>query len=277
MKRKLADNLKRVEDRIQSACARAGRSRSEVTLVAVTKTLPLDGIRTMVDMGFTDLGESRVQELTRRAAAVDEWLGRRSMDRSGFRRGDATAPTGGDAKALTSGARPRPRWHMVGHVQRNKIKHLLPWVDTIHSVDSLRLAEELHAHAKKVDRVIPAFVQVNVAEEPNKYGIRVAAALHFVEVLAGLDHLQVIGLMGMAPLTDDADRIRRTFTRLRELFDEIIDEGVGGGAFACLSMGMSNDFEIAVELGATHVRVGSVLFEGIELAPQAVSAEESGG
>ena len=254
MKRKLTENLKQIEDRIQAACARAGRRRDSVTLVAVTKTLTLDVIRTMVDMGFTDLGESRVQELTRRAAAIDEWLGRRARD-------------------VAAGAKPRPRWHMIGHLQRNKIKTLLPWVDTIHSVDSLRLAEELSAHGEKMDRVLPAFVEVNVAEEPKKQGVRVAAAFHLIEIIAGLDHLNVIGLMGMAPLTDDTDRIRRAFTRLRELHDEIVEERVAGEHFQCLSMGMSNDFEIGIELGATHVRIGSALFAGIELAPQAVPAE----
>jgi hypothetical protein len=254
MKRKLAENLKRIEDRIRSACARAHRERESVTLVAVTKTLTIDVIRTMVDMGFTDLGESRVQELTRRAAAIDEWLGRRARD-------------------VAAGAKPRPRWHMIGHLQRNKIKTLLPWVDTIHSVDSLRLAEELDAHAKKMDRVLPAFIEVNVAEEPNKHGVRVPAAFHLVDVIAGLTNLQVIGLMGMAPLTDDTDRIRRVFTRLRELYDDVIAERVAGDRFRCLSMGMSNDFEIGIELGATHVRIGSALFAGIKLAPQAVPAD----
>ncbi len=254
MKRKLVENLKRVEDRIHAACARADRPRESVTLVAVTKTLTLDVIRTMVDMGFTDLGESRVQELTRRAAAIDEWLGRRARD-------------------VAAGAKPRPRWHMVGHLQRNKIKTLLPWVDTIHSMDSLRLAEELHAHAEKTGTVVPAFVEVNVSEEPNKHGVRVAAAFHLVEIIQGLDHLDVIGLMGMAPHTEDTDQIRRAFTRLSELYDEIIDERVAGEHFRCLSMGMSNDFEIGIELGATHVRIGSALFAGIELAPQAVPAE----
>lgn len=254
MKRKLVENLKRVEDRIHAACARADRPRESVTLVAVTKTLTLDVIRTMVDMGFTDLGESRVQELTRRAAAIDEWLGRRARD-------------------VAAGAKPRPRWHMVGHLQRNKIKTLLPWVDTIHSMDSLRLAEELHAHGEKTGTVVPAFVEVNVSEEPNKHGVRVAAAFHLVEIIQGLDHLKVVGLMGMAPHTDDADQIRRAFTRLKELHDEIIDERVAGECFRCLSMGMSNDFEIGIELGATHVRIGSALFAGIELAPQAVPTE----
>lgn len=124
-----------------------------------------------------------------------------------------------------------------------------------------------------MDRVFPAFVEVNVAEEPNKQGVRVAAAFHLIEIIAGLDHLNVIGLMGMAPLTDDTDRIRRAFTRLRELYDEIVEERVAGEHFQCLSMGMSNDFEIGIELGATHVRIGSALFAGIELAPQAVPAE----
>ncbi len=136
MKRKLSDNLKRVEHRIHEACHRAGRDRRSVTLVAVTKYASLDLVRTMVDSGFAHLGESRVQELTKRAAAANEWLARRARDRS-------------------TAAMPRPLWHLVGHLQRNKVKAVLPWVHLIHSVDSLRLAEEIDAQSGKIQRVTP--------------------------------------------------------------------------------------------------------------------------
>ncbi len=130
MKRKLAENLKRVQHRIETACASCGRDPKSVTLIAVTKNVSIDIIRHLVNLGVSPLGESRVQELTKRAGMVHEWLGRRARD-------------------LSAGARPRPQWHMVGHLQRNKVTAVLPWVDLIHSVDSLRLAEELDTQSGK--------------------------------------------------------------------------------------------------------------------------------
>ena len=254
MKRKLAENWKRLEQRISDACDRAGRKPSSVTLVAVTKYASLDILRALVDLGVPHLGENRVQEFTKRAAAINEWLIRRARDPN-------------------AAARPRPRWHMVGHLQRNKVKSILPWVDLIHSVDSLRLAEEIDAQSAKLDRVTPVLLQVNAADEPGKNGVAVAATTHLAEQICSLEHLELRGLMAMAPLSDDPEKPRYVFGRTRELFDEVIGDRMGGPAFKELSMGMSNDFEQGIEAGATFVRVGSALFEGIELAPQPVSAE----
>lgn len=254
MRRKLSENWKRVGQRIHDACARADRDPSSVTLVAVTKYASLDVIRAMVGLGFTDLGESRVQELTKRAAAVNEWLGRKSRD-------------------VSAGAKPRPRWHMVGHLQRNKVKAVLPWIDLIHSVDSLRLAEEIDAQSGKLDRVTPILLEVNAANESTKSGVAVAAVTHLAEQIHSLEHIEVRGLMAMAPLTEDESRIRHVFGRTRELFDEIVDDRICGREFRELSLGMSNDFEHGIEAGATYVRIGSALFEGIELAPAPVSVE----
>jgi len=156
---------------------------------------------------------------------------------------------------------------LIGHLQRNKVKQVLPWVSMIHSVDSLRLAEEIDASAAKLERRMPILLEVNAADDPNKYGVAVAAALHLAEQLESLKHLEVRGLMAMAPLTEDERVTRRTFERTRELFDEIVAERVTGPAFKELSLGMSSDFEHAIEFGATMVRIGSALFEGIELAP----------
>jgi pyridoxal phosphate enzyme (YggS family) len=257
MKRKLTENLRRLQDRIHQACARVGRDRKEITLVVVTKYASLDIIRTLVDMGVADIGENRVQALTKRAAMIDEYLGRRARD-------------------LSAGAKPRPRWHMIGHLQRNKVKTLLPWVHMIHSVDSLRLAEEINTQAGKLERVIPVMIEVNAGGEGSKFGIAVAAATHFVEQVTTLPHLEVTGLMTMAPLTDDESVIRATFTRTHELFEEIIGERIADRrVFRWLSMGMTNDFEIAIELGATHLRIGTALFEGINLAPDHTSVEET--
>ena len=255
MRRRLSDNLKALEERIEAACARAGRARSEVTVVTVTKSVGLDVIRTLVEMGTTHLGENRAQELARRAGMVAEGLRRQS----GTEAGDVVR---------------EPVWHMIGHLQRNKVKALLPWVQLIHSVDSLRLAEEIDAQAKRLGKVIPVLLEVNAADEPQKQGIAVAATTHLAEQLQTLQHLRVHGLMTMAPLTDDLHVARRTFDRLRELFDEVTYERICGPEFCELSMGMSNDFEPAIEAGATFIRVGSLIFDGIESSGEPLTLEE---
>ncbi len=247
MKRRLQENLKRIRDRIERACVRASREPGEVRLVAVTKSVGIETIRTLLDLGVNDLAENRVQELTHRAAMIQESMGRRSIS-------PGTPPV-----------RP-PRWHMVGHLQRNKIRALLPWIEMIHSVDSLRLAEDLDAESARIGRRTPILLEVNVSGEPAKEGVAVAAATHLVEQLGTLKGLDLRGLMAMAPLTDDANVIRRTFERAKELFEEIVGGEYRGPGFRELSMGMSNDFEHAIEFGATCVRIGSALFEGIELA-----------
>jgi pyridoxal phosphate enzyme (YggS family) len=249
MKRRLTENLKRVEQRIADACERADRDPSGVTLVAITKYASLDIVRTLVDLGVQHLGESRVQELTKRAAMVNEWLGRRARD-------------------LSAGAKPRPHWHMVGHLQRNKVKAVLPWIDMVHSVDSLRLAEEIDTQAAKLERKMPILLQLNAGGEDSKYGVTMAAATHLAEQINSLEHIELRGMMAMAPLTDDVKVIRQVFGRTRELFDEIVGERICGPRFRELSLGMSNDFEYAIEFGATYVRIGTALFEGIELAKE---------
>lgn len=256
MKRKLQENLKRVEQRIADACERAGRDPGDVSLVAVTKYASLDIIRALVDLGCNNLGESRVQELTRRAGMVNEWLGRRARD-------------------LAAGARPRPRWHLVGHLQRNKVRAVLPWIDLIHSMDSLRLAEELDDASAKLDRITPVLMQVNASGEAQKHGVAVAAVTHLVEQVNSLPNLRLEGLMAMAPLTEDESVIRNCFERVRELYEEIHAERVAGPAFKTLSLGMTNDFEIAIEYGATIVRIGTALFEGIDLTAGTHTAEQT--
>ncbi len=252
MKRKLSENLKRIEQRIRDACHRAKRDPARVTLVAVTKYTSLNVIRTMVNLGFTELGENRVQELTKRAAAINEWLSRSTRDPG-------------------AGALSRPHWHMIGHLQRNKVKTVLPWIDMIHSVDSLRLAEEIDARSARLERVIPVLLEVNATDEPNKYGIAVAATTHLAEQISSLEHIELRGLMAMAPLTDDESHIRYVFGRVRELFDEIVSERICGPEFRDLSLGMSSDFEYGIEAGATYVRIGSALLEGIPLTGDPVS------
>ncbi len=253
-RRKLIENVKRIEQRIADACTRSRREPSGVKLVAVTKNASLELIRALVEIGLTDLGENRVQELIKRAAMIREWIGRRAWDST--------------AASLTA-----PRWHMIGHLQRNKVRAVLPWVDMIHSVDSLRLAEELDAESGKLARRTPILLEVNAADEPSKTGVAVAATTHLAEQVSSLKHLELRGLMAMAPLTQDVSVIRHTFQRVRELFDEVVGERLCGPAFTELSLGMSNDFEYGIEFGATYVRIGSALFEGIELAPEPTPVE----
>ena len=255
IKRKLKDNLKSVKERIAGACDKAGRDPSGVKLIAVTKYVGLDVVKHMVDLGFSDLGESRVQELCKRAGMVNELLSRRPRDPA-------------------AGAVPRPRWHMVGHLQRNKVKQVVPWVDMIQSVDSLRLAEEIDTQAGKIDRVIDVLLQVNTSGEPQKHGVAVGAATHLAEHIAPLPHLNLCGLMAMAPLVEDRGIIYDSFVRCQELYDEIVHEVRLGEQFRHLSLGMSTDFEIGIAVGATIVRIGSALFKGIPLA-DAPDAPES--
>lgn len=244
----LAERLDLVRDRIARACELAGRPATEVTLVAVTKTAAPDQIRELIGLGVADLGENRVQQLQQRAAQINEWHSRQLA-----RAEDAARPLP-----------PKLRWHMIGHLQRNKVKPLLPLVSCIHSVDSLRLAEELDACAGKLsqDRRISVLMQVNASEEPQKYGVAVGAAVHLAEQIASMPHLQLVGLMTMAAYDATEKAARFTFSRTRELFEEMKWHRIGGSGFRHLSMGMSGDFEWAIAEGATLVRIGSHLFGG---------------
>ena len=241
----LSEKLDEVRERIAAAAAKARREQSEVTLVAVTKTAAPEQIREIVQLGVTELGESRVQVLTQRAAQMTEHLQRRMTH-------------GGEAGATA----PKVRWHMIGHLQRNKVKAVLPLVGLIHSIDSLRLAEEIDAHAAKLNRRMPVLMQVNAGEEPQKFGVAVGASVHLAEQIDSMPNLQLVGLMTMAPLEAAEAKVRQAFSRTREIFEELKWHKIGGAALRHLSMGMSNDFELAIAEGATMVRIGSLLFGG---------------
>jgi pyridoxal phosphate enzyme (YggS family) len=239
----LYDKLKQVRDRIAKACAKARREPSEVTLIAVTKTAAPEQIREILQLGVCDLGESRVQMLTQRAMQINEFHQRQL--------------TRGEGEVA-----PRLRWHMIGHLQRNKVKQVLPIVSLIHSVDSLRLAEELEGYAIKAEKRVPVLMQVNAAEESQKHGVAVGAAVHLAEQIDSMSHLQLLGLMNMAPFTEDESKIRQCFERTREIFEEMKWHKIGGSSLKHLSMGMSHDFELAIAEGATMVRVGTAIFGG---------------
>ncbi|MDP6058571.1 MAG: YggS family pyridoxal phosphate-dependent enzyme [Pirellulaceae bacterium] len=243
----LKDSYRRVMDRVAAAAERSGRRPSDVLLVAVTKHAGPDRIRQLVELGHADLGESRVQNLAHRVALLGEFLARhRTLGRAGCNR-IQVVPT-------------EVRWHMVGHLQRNKVKLALPLVHLIHSVDSLRLAEELHAQAVRLDRVVDVLLQINATQEPSKFGVAAPAAIHLAEQIDTMINLRLRGLMTMAPLEYSGEQARSCFARTAEIFGDIRDAGIGGQHLNALSMGMTNDFEIAIEEGANVVRIGRAIF-----------------
>jgi len=235
---KLADRVARVEQNIAAACARSGREQSDVRLVVVTKSADFEAIKEVLRLGYTHLGENRVQQLKKVATQVSEFL--------------QQEPGTGVAHEI--------HWHMIGHLQRNKVRQILPMISLIHSVDTLRLAEEISNSAAKTDLRPKTLLQINTSNEPQKYGVPVGAATHLAEQIETLPNLQLIGLMTMAPLTRNKDVIRACFTRARELFYEMRGEKIVGQQFTELSMGMSSDYEIAIEEGATILRIGSAIF-----------------
>jgi pyridoxal phosphate enzyme (YggS family) len=241
----LGEKLDDVRQRIASAAAKAKRQESEVTLIAVTKTAAPEQIREILSLGVGDLGESRVQILAQRAAQLTEYFNRRA--------------------AMGEGAGDLPkklRWHMIGHLQRNKVKAILPVIASIHSIDSLRLAEEIDTQAAKIDKRIPVLMEVNASEETSKFGVAVGAAVHLGEQIDSMPNLQLIGLMTMAPLEAKPAAIQHVFSRTHEIFEEMKWHKIGGAGFRHLSMGMSHDFELAIAEGATMIRVGTALFGG---------------
>jgi len=238
---KISEKLKRIKDTIDSSCERAGREPSEVKLVVVTKSATLEDVQQVIGLGVTDLGENRVQQLKKVSAPVVEFL---------------HGPDGDPALLK------KIRWHMIGHLQRNKVRQVLPIAVLIHSVDTLRLAEEINTAAAKLNLNPRILLQVNTSDEPQKYGVPVGAATHLAEQIETLPNVQLVGLMTMAPLTHNKDIVRSCFVRARELFIEMRGEKVVGPRFTELSMGMSSDYEIAVEEGATILRIGSAIFAG---------------
>ncbi len=221
----LRANLAAVRERIARAAERAGRSGAEVLLVAVSKTVPVERIRAAIAAGVPALGENRVQEAKEKVAAIGH---------------------------------PVP-WHLIGHLQTNKVKDALGCFDLIQSVDRLPLAEALSARATREGRRVEALVQVNVAEEPQKGGLPPADLRRALETMAGLPGLALRGLMTIPPLPRDPQESRPHYRAMRKLLDEAQGWGPGPG-FRELSMGMSGDFEVAIEEGATMVRVGTAIF-----------------
>lgn len=222
----LKENLEAVEANIQKACERSGRKREDVTLIAVSKTKPVEALQKAYDLGIRVFGENKVQELTEKFDLLP----------------------------------PDIRWHMIGHLQRNKVKYIVGKADLIHSVDSLRLAEEIEKEAKKRNLTARILIEVNVAKEDSKYGLLPEELDAFVEKVAAFAHIQVDGLMTIAPFVVNFEENRSIFARLHKLSVDIAGKNIDNINMSVLSMGMTNDYEVAIEEGATIVRVGTGIF-----------------
>ena len=222
----LREKLQEVEERIQEACRRAGRDRSEVTLVAVSKTKPVSMLKEAYDLGVRVFGENKVQEIREKYEALPKDI----------------------------------EWHMIGHLQTNKVKYIADKVSLIHSVDSLRLAETIEKEAVKHNRIVDILLEVNVAEEESKFGIKTSEVLALAENVVQLPHIRLRGLMTIAPFVENPEKNRAIFANLHELYVDIKDKNIDNGTVSILSMGMTNDYEVAIEEGATMVRVGTGIF-----------------
>jgi hypothetical protein len=221
----IAANLKQALTHMAEIATACGRTPESVQLVAVSKTHPMALIREAFEAGQVDFGENRVQELTDKQPEL-----------------------------------PEARWHLIGSLQRNKVKYIAPFVHMIHSVDSLALAQEIQKHAAKYDRVIQVLLQINISEEDSKSGLNEAGAEAILALRSEMPNLAFTGLMGMAAFTDDEALIRSQFRRLRVAKEDFAARFFPGGEFQHLSMGMSGDYPIAIEEGATLVRIGSAIF-----------------
>lgn len=237
---RIAANLTALRQQLADAAARSGRPAEAVRLVAVTKYVGLAAIRALQAAGVREIGESRVQQLRPRIAAL-----------------------GADPQPMSAAPGSSCRWHFVGHLQRNKVKYLFPDVRVIHSLDSWRLAETISAGAAKAECVAECLLEVNIAGEDSKHGVSPVQTPALCGQIGRLPNLRLAGLMAMAPYSEDAEAARPHFARLRELRDRLHGSGDLAADRQELSMGMSGDFEVGIEEGATLVRIGSALFEGL--------------
>lgn len=222
----IADNIARVEEQIQAACARAGRKREEITLIAVTKTVEPEQIRQAMDCGITRLAENRVQELTRKYDQL-----------------------------------PGADWHLIGHLQSNKVKYIVDKVSLIHAVESVGLAREIDRQSEKCGKISDILLEVNVSGEESKFGLSPETVQETLSQMAEFSHIRVRGLMTMAPLLANEKEIRHIFSTLYKISVDNARNPYDNVSMEYLSMGMSNDFPLAIAEGATHIRVGRALFQ----------------
>ena len=221
----LKENLAN-EKNIEQACKNAGRSRDEVTLIAVSKTKPVEMLQEIYDENIRDFGENKVQELCSKMEQLPSDI----------------------------------RWHMIGHLQRNKVKYIVGKVELIHSVDTYRLAEEINIQAKKQNVIVPILVEVNIAHEESKFGISAEDAILLVEEISKLENIRIKGLMTIAPYVENPEDNRLYFRKIKQLSVDITNKNIDNVFMEILSMGMTGDYMVAIEEGATMVRVGTGIF-----------------
>lgn len=223
----ISANMKHVQERIEAACAKSGRNTEDVTLIAVSKTKPVEALMEAYEAGARDFGENKVQELLNKIPQLPSDI----------------------------------RWHMIGHLQRNKVKYIIDKVCLIHSVDSLRLAEEISKEALKHGITANILIEVNVAGEESKFGVSVEEAETLVADIAKLPGICIKGLMTIAPFVDNEEENREYFRKLKQLSVDIMRKNIDNRSMdEELSMGMTGDYKVAVEEGATYVRVGTGIF-----------------
>lgn len=222
----LSDNLKQVQNNIKVACERAGRNPEEVKLIAVSKTKPVEMLKEVYETGIRDFGENYVQELVDKIEVLPDDI----------------------------------KWNMIGHLQRNKVKYIVGKVSMIHSVDSLRLAQEISKESVKKNVITDILIEVNVAQEENKFGIKVEDAENFIRKISDLPSIKIRGFMTSAPYVQNPEDNRCYFKQLKQLLVDINAKNIDNISMDTLSMGMTNDYIVAVEEGATMVRVGTAIF-----------------
>ncbi len=229
----IQQNIDQIQERIAAAAQKSGRKKEDILLLAVSKTIDAARIKEAVQYGLKELGENKVQEILQKYE-----------------------PLGKDVK-----------WHFIGHLQTNKVKYIIDKVTLIHSVESLKLAEEINKRAKQINKVMDILIEVNMEGEQSKFGVPPKEALSLIQKIAPLDSVRIRGLMTVAPFVENSEENRECFRRMRQLLVDINQEKIDNVCMDILSMGMSNDFEVAIEEGATIVRVGTSIF-GKRIYPQ---------
>lgn len=227
----IKDNILEVEKNILAACKRSNRSREEITLIAVSKTKPIEFIEEAIKAGIYDFGENKVQELCEKSNYI--------------KTNDIKTPV---------------RFHMIGHLQRNKVKDIITKTVLIHSVDSLRLAEQIQLEAQKKEIVCDILIEVNIAKEESKFGVSPQQTEQLIRDIAKFRNIRILGLMTVAPIVKNAEESRTYFKQMKQLYVDIANKNIDNVTMAILSMGMTNDYEVAIEEGATHVRIGTGIF-----------------
>ena len=222
----ITENLEQVRKNIDEACRMAGRDPKEVTLIAVSKTKPVSMLKEAYDAGARCFGENKVQEIMDKHPQLPEDI----------------------------------QWHMIGHLQRNQVKYIVDKVSMIHSVDSLRLAQTIEQEAAKHNVCVPVLLEVNVAQEESKFGLKMDEVLPLIETIADFPHIKVQGLMTIAPYVENAEDNRDFFRQLKKLSVDIEAKNINNVSMSVLSMGMTGDYQVAVQEGATMVRVGTGIF-----------------